>query len=75
MTPKIPNKVWMDIAKCHGQGIGVSVVLDSFKKLKAELEALDCEVNITIDGMPLDFFKVVNLDLQESEVEHVQTHN
>lgn len=58
----------MNIVECRGQGISVQTVLNGFKKMKAELEALGCEVNITVEGMPIDFFKVVEMPEDQTEV-------
>jgi hypothetical protein len=65
MTPKLKNKVSMNIVECYGQGVSVKTVLDGFKKMKAELEALGCEVTMNIDGKPLEAFSVV--EMLESE--------
>jgi len=65
MRPKLKNKVTMNIVECYGQGVSVKTVLDGFKKLKAELEALGCEVSMNIDGKPIEAFSVI--ELPESE--------
>ena len=65
MRPKLKNKVTMNIVECYGQGVSVKTVLDGFKKLKAELEALGCEVSMNIDGKPIEAFNVI--DMPESE--------
>jgi len=65
MRPKPKNKVTMNIVECYGQGVSVKTVLDGFKKLKAELEALGCEVSMNIDGKPIEAFNVI--EMPESE--------
>ena len=65
MRPKLKNKVTMNIVECYGQGVSVKTVLDGFKKLKAELEALGCEVSMNIDGKPIEAFSVI--EMPESE--------
>jgi len=65
MRPKPKNKVTMNIVECRGQGVSVKTVLDGFKKLKAELEALGCEVSMNIDGKPIEAFSVI--EMPESE--------
>jgi len=65
MRPKLKNKVTMNIVECYGQGVSVKTVLDGFKKLKAELEALGCEVSMNIDGKPIEAFSVIEMPEEE----------
>lgn len=65
MTPKLKSKVSMNIVECRGQGVSVKTVLDGFKKMKAELEALGCEVSMNIDGKPIDSFSVIEMPEKE----------
>lgn len=57
--PGIKSRVSLNIAECTGQGISPKIILDGFARLKSELEALDCEVSIKIDGKPFEDFQVI----------------
>lgn len=57
-APPPENRVTISILECRGQGVSVATVLDGFKRMKADLEALGCEVTMNIDGLPIDAFSV-----------------
>lgn len=69
-SPPPENSVNISIMACTGQGVSLDTVLDGFNHMKAHLEALGCEVNIDLDGMPIEYFGLLESELAElSEVE------
>ena len=59
--PTYKSRVSLNIIECKGQGISPQTVLDGLARLKGELEQLDCEVSIKIDGKELEQFKVISM--------------
>ncbi len=58
MQPKAKSQVIISIDRCEGYGIDPEVVVNALNKMKAELEAQNCYVSLTVNGLPPGTFFV-----------------
>lgn len=72
--PPPENSVNISIVECRGQGVDLATVLEGFNRMKAELEAMGCTVTIDVDGMPIEYFGLVEAEMVEVSNPEVTDH-